>query len=366
MGRGDPVKRFSASFAIAPASEINSPDPARRWEPWLEGVYRQKPAFDKRIALMDVVSETIATPLFYLARIKGMEGMPDFNEDGDTVYFTRNALASKKVPDGYEIRQLETQLNPAFVQGIEVLGAEYREAMPSTGQAEIDSNTKPTTAVLALQNANAVPKVLLNHITIAIQTMVRNMAMVMSLPVEEGGTGEVVVYSRDKESGVIDRTATVAVDPAKIQSLDVSVTVQPVSASERLMKEQHGVELFEKGVISEPVLVEDYMGIENANAWIMAKKVYQLFTQQVEPALMKQEIVKMYGSKIYLGPAEATGSGMYGPDGQPIEPEQGLVANGWQVPPQAPPAGPAGPSVPMLGGAPGPVMPQLPPAMMPV
>jgi len=325
-------------FAIAAAIETNSVDPARRWEPALEGVYRTKPAYDKRMALLDVISETIATPLFYLARIRGTENQfPDFTEGGDTVYFTRNALASKKVPDGYEIRQLDTNMNPAYVTATEMLGGEYRESFMPTGQAEIDDNTKPWTARLGLQQANVVPKLMLGNQNDAIQTMVRNWTMVMSLPVEEGGTGEVVVYSRDKETGVIDRSKTVSITPEQIGTLDVSSKIEPESASEQLTKQQWFVEMFEKGIIDEYELAEDGLNKPNPGKWIMQKKVRQFFAREVEPALFAQKKAELYGQYVTLGPAGPTGSGFVGPDGQMVEPQQVLQMNGAQpVAPQVP------------------------------
>ena len=337
-------------FALVVGDETNSTDPARRFLSYMEGIYRQKPGFDKRVALIDIMTEAIATPLYYLKKIPSATGMPDFTEEGDTVYFTRNALAAMKVPDGYEIAQIATPLNPAVIQGFEILLTEFREAFPSTGEAEIDANTKPWTARLGLQQANATPKALLNGISNAIQTMVRNMTMVMSLDPMEGGLGEVTVFARDKETGDVDYATTVSILPEQIRTLDVSVVIEPESAAERLTKEEHGMDMFERGHISETVMVEEYFGRGNPLQFIMQKRVEKWFAENVEPSLLKQETVKRYGNRVVLGPASPAGSGMYGPDGQEVQPQQVLQANGFRPagigPGVAPIPGPAQPPMP--------------------
>jgi len=339
-------------FAIAAAIENNEVDPALRWEPALEGMYRLKPTVDRSMSLFLTLGESVALPFYYLRRTG--DGGPMLDDKGKVVQFTRNAAAAMKPPDGYEIAQLEFEVNPAFIEGVKFINEEFDKAAPATGQAEISTSTQPWTARIEQAQQNVEPKMLLGNIGNAISVMVRNMAQVMSLGRGEGGfEGDPVwVYART-DDGKTDMTTVVGVEPEKIRSLDITVDIEASSSAERITLQEHGRALLNdpKVGLTQEEFVKDYEGKPNADDVVAKRRADAAYTAYVLPGLIRQELAAWQGPQIIIG-----GDGnAIGPDGQPLDPASVLAANGYSV--QNPPQPPGG------GGAPG--MPANPPLEAP-
>ena len=335
-------------FAVAAAHERNETDPALRWEPALEGMYRLKPTLDRAISLFMTLGESVALPFFYLRRIS--DGQPRLSDDGKVMQFARNAANAMEVPDGYELAQLEFELNPAFIEGIRFITEEFDRSAPATGQAEISTATQPWTARIEQAQKNVEPKLYLKNISRALQTMVRNMAMVMSLPVEDGGTGPVWVFART-DDGDVDYDSIVGIEPDQIRSLNLSVTIEATSSAERITLQEHG-----RAMLNDPMVgltleefVEEYEGKANADEVVVMRRADQAYRQYIEPGLIRQKIAARLGTQIVIG---ADGAAV-GPNGQPMAWQDVMAANGYSVmhPSPNPPGG---------GGPPGSTMPTQP------
>lgn len=327
-------------FVRVPANEYNTADPAIRFQPALEGLYRQKPAIDRAMSLFLTLAESIAIPYYYLEAVEG--GGPLLDESGQVVTFSRNAPIP--VPRGYKISSLPYEMNPAYVELNRFLNEEFDKAAPSTGKAPIEAATKPWTARLGQSQENVEPKKYLRNIARGFQTMVRNMAMVMSMPKEEGGTGPVYTFAYTK-GGDVDYDNIVGIEPEQIRSINLSVTIQPESTAERITLEEHGRDLLndEKVGLTLEEYVEDFEGKPNADEVVAKRRATRAYEQYIEPGLIRVKIAEKLGQQVLIA---ADGAAM-GPMGQPMSYDQALAAKGHSV--QRP--------QPQPGSSPGTVMP---------
>jgi hypothetical protein len=330
-------------FAKVSGDEVLTDDPLLCDLPALEGMFKAKPAFDRLMTLYLALAEQIALPLFYWRNVES--GAPLLGEDGNIVALSKNSLASYKAPTGYTLEKLEYQMNPAFVSGVTMMRDLAREAQPSTGEAEVNQNTDPWAIRLQQAQENVVPASYVKKVAKGITTMLRNKAMVMAKPAEQGGYGEpVAVYARVR-GGAIDRTTTVYVEPEDIGSLDITGAIGSTSAQERISKVEHGKGLLKDGVIDWIEFYESYYEAEDPDA--MNKRRHAMnIVEEYLPPLLKQELAKRYGTRITLGP----NGELMGPGGVVVDPMQMLQSQGIQL-------GPAGAAAPTPGGpAPGSVM----------
>ena len=322
-------------FAIAHAARVKNPDPALAYEPALEGVFRIKPFLDHDMALLHVVKEMIALPYYYLESVAS--GEPWLDESGNVITLTRDSVLAKKIPAGYTLKKLDFELNQAFVMGVNLMREDMEAAKPPTGQADAQGTSQPWTVRLLLQQARQFPSLLVRNQALAMTTMVQNMTMVHSLPAEEGGFGEpVYVYAKDTKTGTLDMTTAIAIEPDMVKTLDVAVDIKALSAAEQLTLEQHGRELLndDRVPITPRMYVEDYMGDANPQDRIAEWQAWKIFDGMVLPGLQKQQVAKRFGTRVVMG----LNGEMVGPDGQQVQPQQVLQAQGWQS--AAPQGGP--------------------------
>lgn len=321
-------------FVLAPAVENNETDPALRWEPALEGMYRQKPTVDRAISLFLTLGESVALPWYYLKKVEG--GGPMLDDKGKIVQFTRNSAAAMQVPDGYEIAELTFDINPAFIEGIKYINEEFAKTAPATGQAEISTSTQPWTARIEQAQQNVEPKALLNNISHAMQVMLRNMALVMSKPEDEYGFGEPVWMFAHTKDGKTDSSTVVGVEPEKIRTLDIRVDIEATSSAERITLQEHG-----RALRADPLVgltweefVENYEGKPNADEVVAKRRVAQAYDGLVYPGLIKQKIAERLGPKIVFEAGK-----FIGPNGQEMASQDAVAANGFNVRPMQPSPG---------------------------
>lgn len=227
-------------FAIAPADVNDHPDPVRRWEPALEGVYRLKPLFDRERSLGRFLAEQAAIPIFW---VQLASGAWELDADGARVELTADAAAAHTLPEGATLHKIDFELEPAFVEFLRMSAQELQAAAPDTGAlapGEAGPNTQPHTLNILLGSRNAQVLQLKRRQAAALRAMLRNMALVMSKPLEEGGFGEPVwVFAKSRDGRLLKRSV-VGVDPADIPSLDIEVHIDPWSQSQRVAIQEHG------------------------------------------------------------------------------------------------------------------------------
>lgn len=338
-------------FALCLANETNSNDPALRYTPALEGVYRIKPYVDYYRTLLFAIAQQIALPLYYLIDEKGQMGL---DSAGKPLVLTRDALAAQQLPPGYKLETVKFELNPAFVAAMESLMVEYQESFPKTGNTEITGTTQPWTARIGMSQANVEPARLVQNIASTLATCFQNIAYVNSLTAEEGGFGRAIP--------MLDGDEVLTVEPEEWKGIKVDVTIQPQSAAERITIEEHGRALLDDPNVplTRSSFVEDYMGRSDASDILAAWDSERMYEEYLRPGVVKQELARIFSEFVVLG---ANGQAV-GMDGNVVDPAQYLQQQGWQVPPPPQPPMPSMPPQPPMapqapGGAQMPSMPGL-------
>ena len=315
-------------FALCAGLEINDPDPAFRYVPALDNLFKLKPFHDRRMALLDAISEENALRYFYL-QDKATE-LPMLNPDTVDILLSRNSMEAERIPAGYELKWIDYVVQPGLFQFAQMAAEEFANAAPPTGMAEITATTQPWAARLAQAQESVFPQMLLDNQVKALRTMVRNMAHVMSKSVEDGGTGRVDVFSRT-EKGAIVPGETVSLEPEDVRSLDIDVQILGTTAAERVTRTQVGRELLNdpKAMLPWQDYIEDYEGLPESDS----RKV-RYYAEAMEKivlgGLVFQKVAQWGGTKIALG---ANGE-FVGPDGRAVKPMDVLARNGIVLPPE--------------------------------
>lgn len=294
-----------------------------RYEAPVEGLYRLKPSFDRMMTNLMIIQEQSAQPMYYWKRTDG--GPPLAREDGTVAYMTRNAADAAVAPEGYELAKLEFEVSPGYVQAVESLKRELDGATPQTGQAPIDASSQPWAIRLGAAQANVEPLKLAGHMVRALTVMHRNMALVMSKPVEDGGTGDVPLYAVIKQGKTSQRNLIV-LKPEMIETLDISVEINPTTAAEKIAKTQHGMELLQNKIITMRQLLEDYMDEHDPDRHMLELNADNIIQTYVVPSLGGMIAAKL---GYMLGP----NGQVIGPGGQPTDPMAMLQGKGYQLAP---------------------------------
>ena len=265
-------------FAIAAADVNDHPDPVRRWEPALEGVYRMKPLFDRERSLGRFLAEQAAIPLFW---VQLASGAWELDTSGARVELTADAAAARTLPEGASLHKVDFELEPAFVEFLRMSAQELQAAAPDSGAlapGEVGPNTQPHTLNILLGSRNAQVLQLKQRQSGALRTMLRNMALVMSKPLEEGGFGEPVWVFAKSRSGRLLKRSVVGVDPAEIPSLDIEVRIDPWSQSQRVAIQEHGRARLNDPLdpLDQRAYLEQYIGDEHPDAALSRYEQWRL------------------------------------------------------------------------------------------
>lgn len=312
-------------FAIIPADEFNEPDPALRYLPYLEGIYKLKPFVDYDNTVGRLLAHQIAMPFYWIRTQDGFM----MNEDGTRVVLSHNAAAAEALPPGAELVKVEMEMNPAFIEFLNRAGEMLDEAKPQSGNVDISASTQPWTLRYAEIIAN-VP-ILDYKLSLAkgIETMVQNMTLIMQKPASEGGIGEAVpVYARLRK-GKVEEETLIAVDPEDIPSMQIEVDIKPQSTAQTIANEEHGRILVGDPNIPVTPLdwLKEYHGDDQADEtyenWI-AEETYRT---SIQPIVIRGELAKRFSQLITVGPdGRFVGAG-----GVELSPEDVLSANGAQT-----------------------------------
>lgn len=333
-------------FALALADHFNTPDPAYRYRPALDGIFRIKPFFDRDITLGRAIAEQTALPLYY---IKMTDGSYMTDEAGKQLVLTKNALAAQVLPPGAEIVSIAPSMGDAFIKFLEVTGKEMEESAPETGTVDVGASTAPWTIRLAQDQANAYPRLLTTSQARALETMGEIVLRVAQKPAAEGGIGQ-PMWMYDEEGKLI------GLDPNELNGFEIAVDIRATSSAQQIAEVEHGRTLLadENVPITTLSFLEKYMGDENPTetyeAWI-AEKTYK---DKFQPAVIDQKLAEYFGSKFYISP----GGAPVGMGGEALVPAAALRRKGITVQaPQAP--------VQMAGMAQG-IAPAVTPDLMPI
>ena len=279
-------------FAIAEADTNDHPDMLRRWEPTMEGIYRAKPGYDYERSLGRFLAEQTAIPLYW---IQLADGSWQTDADGNRNELTPDAAAAQALPAGASLHRVEFRIDPAFVEFLRMSHDELLAAAPDSGsveRGEIGPNTQPHTLNLLLGSRNLQVLQLKRAQTFAARTMLRNMALVMSKSLAEGGFGAPIWVFAQGKNGRLQRRETVCVEPSQIPSLDIDVWIDPYSSAQRIAVQEHGRARLNDPLdpLDQRAYLEQYIGEEHADQVLARHRQWRL-----EQARFEQELALLRG-----------------------------------------------------------------------
>ena len=307
-------------FALAAGNEINDSDPVLRYEPVLEGLFRQKPGFDRVMAMNEILAEAIAMPLWW---IETAEGLPQLDDEGKPIVLTRDTLAAHALPAGSKLVKADFEINQGFINLLNLRRQEMEDAAPEVGVAEVTGSTQAWAILLQQQQASLEPKQQVLEQQKAIRTMMRNMALVMSKPADQGGFGQPVPVYAKLKNGQVDTSTVIWVEPEDIETLEVDLLIQPRSSAEVITNTQFGLDMLAQGRITEREWREDFKGDEQPTERIKEVLIERSYLP-LEQAVIQQALAEKNAELIVLGP-NGTFVGM---GGNEVLPEQVLQQNG--------------------------------------
>jgi hypothetical protein len=280
-------------FAIAEADTNDHPDMVRRWEPTLEGIYRAKPGYDYERSLGRFLAEQTAIPLYW---IQLADGSWQTDTDGKRVELTPDAAAVQALPAGASLHRVEFRIDPAFVEFLRMSHEELISAAPDSGsveRGEIGPNTQPHTLNLLLGSRNLQVQQLKRAQTNAVSVMLRNMALVMSKPLADGGFGAPIWVFAKGRNGRLQRRETVCVEPSVIPSLDIDVWIDPYSSAQRIAVQEHGRARLNDPLdpLDQRAYLEQYIGEEHAEQVLARHRQWRM-----EQARLERELVAARGT----------------------------------------------------------------------
>lgn len=323
----------SPPFALALAHRNLEADPSLMYEPLMTGMFRLKPYYDRARALGDIIAEMIALPVWYMKSADGKMVL----KDGKPLLLSRQSMAAQILPNGVTLEKIDFQLNPAVNDWIAKLGTELEEAAPSTGTAEVSASTEPWAIRLQMQAASIEIADSVRNVATAIQSCVRNIAFVMSLPEGKGGFEESVPSHPRNREGVVDYSRVLNIEPSEYQDIQIDVNINPHSSAERIAMEQHGLAMLENpmSILTLREFAEVYSGKPDAKRALAEKDAETIWLQRIKPTVVEQELAKEYADFIVLG----VGGAFVGMGGEEVPPEEVLARNGvqpQQMPPEVP------------------------------
>jgi len=306
-------------FALALADHFNTPDPAYRYRPAMDGIFRIKPFYDRDITLGRAIAEQTALPLYY---IKQGDGSYMMGEDGKQLTLTKNALAAMTLPPGAEIVTIAPQMGDAFIQFLQVTGKEMEDASPETGTVEVGASTAPWTIRLAQDQANVYVKQLKVAQARALEVMGAIVLRVAQKAAKDGGIGQ-PMWMYDEEGKLI------GLDPAELNGMEISVDINPTSNAQQIALIEHGRALLadENVPLTQAQFLEEYMGEENVTERIEAHTAEQAYRAKFQPAVIDQKLAEQFGRLFFIAP----GGIPVGMGGEPLAPEEALMRKGIRV-----------------------------------
>ncbi len=337
--------------AVVPAMLFNHPDLVWRYQPFLEGGYRRKPSHDRTIAIAKGLAEQIAIGQVLFTQTD--KGAPALGQDGSPLDIQAGTESENAgvLPQGWGVTKLQYEMSPAFLEMLKFDQEEFKNSMPSTGIADISASTKPWSARIATQMANVLPKAAMMTQERALVEMCRSLAKDMSTPAEEGGMGgTMAAFSRDDAGKPTSNV--VSIEAGEIKSLDLDVSIDPVSSVEQITKMQHGLEIRNDPLakLSYRDFAEEYAGWPDPEERAARWDAEQIIETKIKPGLIDMKVAEQYGSRVVVG----LNGQFVGMGGQQVPTDQVLGRMGVQ---RMAPQRPAGP----IGGGGGPVGAQMAP-----
>lgn len=303
-------------FHVVWANRNYDPDPALEAEPYLEGVYRLKPTYDRMMKLSAAIMELTAEPRFYKQDDPNYK--PRLSEDGDPLEEDSLSNHGGKLTPGQRLVPLQTQVSHGIPQVLQVYMALFKEAEPGTGSVEIAAGTAPWTARIWQTQANIGPRLLMEQQADGLRWFA-NFARNWHIRHPEE---PFLAYTHPSQT----RKEIVSVDPKTLSGLEFECTIAPLSSAEQMTAAQYIAEFIAQGLRKKRELHEA-MGERDPSAYQRELDV-ELLLEPFRQQLLKTEVESRMATMF----ASGTDGKIRDGTGQEVDYREVLSRNGYVVP----------------------------------
>ena len=286
------VKAFKHDYGQVPffvvwANRNYSPDPDWEAEPYLEGLYRLKPDFDRSMKLASALVELTATPQFYAqddpnapSRILADGDIPDEDSESEL---------GGKIPPGRRLVPLPTQITHGIPQVLQLKMAMLKESEPGTGSVEIGASTAPWTARIWQTQANIGPRLLLENQAAGLRWAAELWRDWHVRHPEE----PFLAYTHPTQS----KKEIVKLDAKRLASLEFECSISPMSSAERLTIAEHLSGFVERGYRKATDLLAEGFGEKDPYNYyneLLVEQKTRPFKEQLAETMLNARAIKMF------------------------------------------------------------------------
>lgn len=324
--KSGPNPYSTVPFWIVWANRTYSADPAWEAEPYLEGVFRQKPYWDRMVTLAAAIVELNAEPLVTRKR-RDITASPLY-PSGAAEDAAGPSADDLSLGPGEELQQLSIAIDPAISSLIQFVRNEMRESEPHVGSIEIGASTAPWTARIMQTEANVGPKVLMANLVQAVKGMVR---MWIDWHIRNPAEALVTHVRKDERRTSKNRVVRVDPDEVDLSLFDIEVSISPVSSMEQVTMTQLYRELVTPipglgPLITRSEFYEKGLNKQNPEDYatqVMLEATARPYIEQY----IRSKLSSIMGSRFITG---VDGEIINRGNGMPVNPADVLTANGWQ------------------------------------
>ena len=264
--------------------------------PALEALFRNKPAYDRQLAIFRALSEQYAINEIVMLRGPGADD--ETTARGNRQGADEDADGIKVLPREWKPMQINIEVSSAAVRALEISTEALESSSPPTGFADISASTKPWTAQLSIAQESLLLKMMVANQAETLTEVYTTLLRDMSLGVEAGGLAdEFWAYKKSGDGSVKQLLGAKATD---IETLQVSVSINATTSSEQITLTQVGAELLGLKLITKLDFYQNFMKKENASDYISDLDAETLVNIAI-PALLQLAAVKEWGGQFVIG-----------------------------------------------------------------
>ncbi len=264
--------------------------------PAFEALFRNKPAYDRQLAIFRALSEQYAVN--EIVMLRGPNAEDETTARGNRQGSDEDADGIKVLPIDYKPMQINVEVNQSAVESLKISTEALGSSAPPSGFADISASTKPWTAQLSIAQESLMLKMLVSNQAATLTEVYMTMLRDMSLGVDAGGLAD--EFWAYKKSGDGSTKQLLGVKFTDIETLQVSVSINATTSSEQITLTQVGAELLAQGLITQLDFYQNFMKKENASDYISdldAEKLVKL----VIPALLQLAAIEEFGGEFVIG-----------------------------------------------------------------
>lgn len=269
-----------------------------RFMPAFEAMIRRKPGHDRDIAITKALAEMYAANEMVMTRQIGSPG--ETTVDGKVTGMSENADGVTVLPEGWTPHQIKIELSQAWMTMLQESRQSLEDSVPPTGFAAISEATKPWTAQLNIAQASTLARLLISNLNDALEELGQDWLRDMSLGRKNGGLDDEFFSFKYDGEGNANPKQIIGIKAKQIETLQVGVSINAATAAEQITLSQTGAELYERGIIHDLDLYENYMHKENAPAYMADKDARKLANMAVAQYL-QLKVAEEFGQLAVIG-----------------------------------------------------------------